>query len=104
MTLGLLPCLSLAATAREAAPHGVSAAALLAARQFLCPHGGAPVPGQRGRCRPARGDAGGGTVAGGLAGWDAGLPPAARSQAACPPGTAAEPVPDRPATTRCVPR
>ncbi len=67
----------------EPPPARPGAAALAAARLFLCPHGGSPVGG--GRCRPgASGDAA-------VRGWDRGLPPAAHLQAECPAGTRAEP-------------
>ena len=79
--------------------RGRSAAALEAARRFLCPHGGTPRRG--GRCAPP--------AAGGMGddpeviGWDRGIAPPTRTQRACPEGTG----PDTTAqagVVRCVPR
>jgi hypothetical protein len=107
LLLALLAVLASAGTAasqgRMPARSRVGAAALEAARQFLCPHGGMPVPGRRGRCR-------GGGATGMLGddpsvrGWDSGLPPAARRQSACPEGTTPAPALARTDATRCVPR
>lgn len=74
-------------------------AALEAARRFLCPHGGGPVRGLRGRCR-----GGAGAKAGSVRGWDEGLPPPLRSQLPCPEGTVAALALARPEATRCMPR
>jgi hypothetical protein len=99
-----------ASTPRRAAPAAATrpgAAAIEAARRFLCPHGGAPVRGPRGRGR-CRG--GGGTGAGSagdeaaVRGWDAGLPPPVRTQAPCPEGTVAAEALARPEARRCLPR
>ncbi|WP_235907861.1 hypothetical protein [Siccirubricoccus phaeus] len=102
----ILPCalaagLALAGIAAEAAPTRRDTA-MEAARRFLCPHGGAPVPGQRGRCRPAR--VPGPPVAGGGAGWDAGLPPPSHQQGACPEGTRPAAVLGQPGMQRCLAR
>ena len=72
------------------------ATAMEAARRFLCPHGGMPVRGQGGRCRA-------GVGAGSARGWDRGLPPPARRQAPCPPGTHAAEAMARPEAVRCLP-
>ncbi|TDG33022.1 hypothetical protein E2C05_05070, partial [Paracraurococcus ruber] len=57
IVLALLPLLLAApATAAPAGRNRPDAAWLDAARRFLCPHGGAPVRGQGGRCRPAPGE------------------------------------------------
>ena len=75
-----------------------SAAALEAARRFLCPNGGSPRRG--GRCAPP--------AAGGMGddpeviGWDRGIATPSRAQRPCPDGTR----PDGTAqagVTRCVP-
>jgi hypothetical protein len=89
--------------AAEPDPRDRAGAAREAARRYLCPHGGSPVRGQRGRCRPG---AGGtlGTVAGGSAGWDAGLPPPDRRQQRCPAGTLPTAALARPEAVRCLPR
>lgn len=68
-----------------------SAAALEAARAFLCPNGGTPQRG--GRCRPGQ-DA---------RGWDRGLPTPSRAQQPCPPGTRAQTARAQTDVTRCVP-
>lgn len=103
--LALVPTPSAAAPERAPALRAgrPGAAALDAARRFLCPHGGAPVRGRRGRCAPGTGSSGA-VAAGGAAGWDAGLPPPARLQAPCPEGTIAVAARDRPEATRCLPR
>jgi hypothetical protein len=59
-----------------------------------------PVRGQRGRCRPAQGVA----ALGEAAGWHAGIAPATRRQAACPPGTAAVAATARTDAVRCLPQ
>jgi hypothetical protein len=87
--------------AAEPNPRDRAGAAREAARRYLCPHGGGPVRGQRGRCRPA---AGGPLVAGGSASWDAGLPPANRHQQGCPDGTIPSAALARPEAVRCLPR
>jgi hypothetical protein len=89
MLLGVAPAL-----AASPAP-GARSEALEAARRFLCPHGGAPVRGQGGRCRRGRDPS--------VRGWDAGLPPAARAQAPCPDGTHPAAALACPEATRCVP-
>ena len=91
----------LAAGASEAAERPrPSAAALEAARHFLCPHGGTPAPGRRGgRCRAGRGEGSGPAI-----GWDAGLAPPAHRQAACPEGTVAAAAVARTDAVRCVPQ
>lgn len=71
-----------------------SPSALAAARQFLCPYGGQPQPGRRGRC----GGGGGNAI-----GWMAGLPKATQSQAACPPDTIAVAARSRAESVRCLP-
>jgi hypothetical protein len=102
----LLPLLAvtLAPLPADAADPGDRAVtAREAARRYLCPHGGSPVRGQRGRCRPTA--AGGfGGVAGGSAGWDAGLPPPDHRQQGCPEGTRPATALARPEAVRCVPR
>jgi hypothetical protein len=86
-----------------AAPR-VDAAALEAARKFLCPFGGTPVRGRRGRCRGGAPTAVAGSGGGGaMSGWDTGLPAPGRRQAPCPPGTAATTAIARPESVRCVP-
>ena len=102
----LLPVLLLAALqsgpapAQEPRPGRPSAAALEAARRYLCPNGGTPRKG--GRCTP-------GTSAGLLGidpaviGWDRGIAPASRSQRACPPGTQPATARENPGVTRCLP-
>lgn len=81
-----------------------SAAALAAARAFLCPNGGTPQG--RGRCSrgPGIGAAGTGWLGDDPAvrDWDQGLAPPNRAQAPCPPGTIATPARDQPQVTRCV--
>jgi len=72
------------------------AAAIEAARRFLCPHGGMPVRGQGGRCRAGTGE-------GSARGWDQGLPPPAHRQAPCPEGTHAATALARPEAVRCLP-
>ena len=92
------------AEAQRARP---SAAAIEAARRFLCPNGGVPqrvTAGRRGgRCAPAPGGGlGGGGGGDEVPGWDLGLPAANRHQAPCPPGTV--PAASAQATAiRCVP-
>ncbi|MBV1799470.1 hypothetical protein [Siccirubricoccus sp. G192] len=100
LLLGLLALAPAAAAESRAGSRsrGPDAAAIEAARRFLCPHGGTPVRGLRGRCR---GGAGG---EGMVSGWDAGLPPPARRQAPCPEGTVAVAALARQDATRCVPR
>jgi hypothetical protein len=83
------------------APRDRAEAAREAARRYLCPHGGSPVRGQRGRCRPA---ATGSPVAGGSAGWDSGLPPPDHRQQGCPDGTRPTVALARPEAVRCLPR
>ncbi|GGC40729.1 hypothetical protein GCM10011504_18950 [Siccirubricoccus deserti] len=84
-------------TAAEPGPRDRAGAAREVARRYLCPHGGSPV---RGRCRPA---ASAPLVAGGSAGWDAGLPPANRHQQDCPDGTRPGTAMARPEAVRCLP-
>ena len=95
-----LALICLAPDAAAEAPRAAarpSSAALEAARQFLCPHGGTPVRGQRGgRCRMGS--------TGSVLGWDAGLAAPAHRQSACPEGTTAVAVPGRADATRCMPR
>lgn len=67
-----------------------SAAALEAARRFLCPNGGTPQRG--GRCQPSQD----------VTGWQRGLPAPSNAQAPCPPGTRAA-VAAQPGVTRCIP-
>jgi hypothetical protein len=83
--------LLLAATPAEAQRRQPSAAALEAARAFLCPNGGTPQRG--GRCRPGQ-DA---------RGWDRGLPAPNRAQLPCPPGTRPQTARAQVDITRCVP-
>jgi hypothetical protein len=112
----VLPCLLLfaAATPAEAsAPRGgtttaarPSTAAVEAARRFLCPHGGAPMRGLRGRGR-CRGGGGGAGLVGddpAVRGWDSGLPPPLRTQAPCPEGTVVADAVARTDARRCLPR
>lgn len=91
MRLALALALLLAAAPAEAQRRQPSAAALEAARAFLCPHGGTPQRG--GRCHPGQ-DA---------RGWDRGLPAPDRSQRPCPPGTRAQAARAQADVTRCVP-
>jgi hypothetical protein len=79
----LLSGSALAAPAAEPGWHRPGAAALEAARQFLCPHGGSPGR-VGGRCR------GGGDAASAVRGWDRDLPPANHGQVPCPVGTRPE--------------
>ena len=84
-----------------------SAAAIEAARRYLCPNGGTPqrAVGRRGgRCAPAMGGFGGGGVGGDseMPGWDTGLPAPRGGQAPCPPGTTPGPSAQAGAV-RCVP-
>jgi hypothetical protein len=81
----------LSAAPAEAQRSRPSAAALEAARAFLCPNGGTPQRG--GRCRPGQ-DA---------RGWDRGLPPSNRAQQPCPPGTRPQAARAQAEITRCVP-
>lgn len=83
------------APAATPARAGPDAAAREAARRFLCPHGGAPVRGQGGRCRAAG--------VGPARGWALGLPPAAQRQAPCPEGTRPAAALARPEAVRCLP-
>lgn len=107
VTVGPVP--AAAAPDRPLAAPRASAAALEAARRFLCPNGGAPTRGglrQRGRCRGGAGAGQGrgfADAAGDAAGWDAGLAPAGGRQQACPPGTVAAPALARPEAVRCRP-
>lgn len=94
--LALLLLAAHAAGAAAPARSRPDAAALEAARRFLCPHGGMPVRGQGGRCRAAVGE-------GSARGWDQGLPAPARRQAPCPPGTHPAVATARPEAVRCVP-
>ncbi|MDO9708566.1 hypothetical protein [Paracraurococcus lichenis] len=95
------------AGAAGAAPAGRSrpdAAAIEAARRFLCPHGGMPVRGRGGLCRPGTGAAPGGSLGGTeVRGWDLGLPAPAHRQAPCPAGTKPMAAIARPEAVRCVP-
>lgn len=75
-----------------------SAAALEAARAYLCPNGGTPQRG--GRCRRGTGAMGNDPA---IIGWDRGLPAPSRTQQACPPGTVTQPARDQPDIIRCVP-
>lgn len=99
----LLPLLALPGPAAAQGRRGASAAALEAARRFLCPNGG--VPQGRGRCVPGRG--GGGTGALGddpeVRGWDRGIAPASRAQRPCPDGTRPDTARLNPGVTRCIP-
>jgi len=81
-------------------PSRASAGALAAARLFLCPHGGRPIPGRRGRCSGGTASGSGGNTA---IGWMAGLPPATNRQATCPPGTVPAAALARAESTRCLP-
>ncbi len=91
MRWALALALLLAATPAEAQRRQPSAAALEAARAFLCPNGGTPQRG--GRCRPGQ-DA---------RGWDRGLPAPSRAQQPCPPGTRPQTARAQTDVTRCVP-
>jgi len=83
-------------------------------RRWLCPNGGAPVPGRPGRC-DGRGTARAGTLAGGtggvgrygqdpdVVGWHADLPRASGRQTSCPEGTVATEARANPGTVRCLP-
>lgn len=89
------------ATAAEARPARPSAAALEAARRYLCPNGGTPRRG--GRCTPG---SGAGLLGGAdpeVRGWDRGLAPATRAQQPCPAGTQPGIARDNPGVTRCLP-
>ena len=89
------------AAAVEVRPGRPSAAALEAARRYLCPNGGAPRRG--GRCTPGRGA---GLLGGSdpeVRGWDRGLAPANRTQQPCPAGTQPSMARDNPGVTRCLP-
>ncbi len=96
MSLLVLP----AAPPAQARPPRASAAALAAARAFLCPHGGAPRRG--GRCMPGSGT--GLAAAADVHNWDAGIAAPTRQQLACPEGSVAMPALAQPSVTRCVPR
>ncbi len=91
------------AMAQRAPSTRASAAALEAARRYLCPNGGTPqraVNGRRGgRCVPATGGFGDDSE---MRGWDTGIAPPNRAQAPCPAGTVAAPSAQAGAT-RCVP-
>lgn len=95
----------MASPGRAASPR-VSAAALEAARRFLCPNGGVPqrvVAGRRGgRCTPGTGGGGLGGDGPEVPGWDLGLPAPNQRQAPCPPGTVAA-ASAQAAAIRCVP-
>jgi hypothetical protein len=97
----LLLCGSLAATAATPARTRPDAAAMEAARRFLCPHGGTPVRGRGGRCRPGSGSGAFGEDPA-VRGWDRGLPRAAGTQAPCPAGTHAATAVARPEAVRCI--
>src|SRR5690349_11806462 len=90
----------LAATAQAAESHRrrPRAAALEAARHFLCPHGGT-LGRIGGRCGGI-GLSGAGPE---VRGWDRGLPAASHSQAPCPPGTRPEPALAATGIARCRP-
>jgi hypothetical protein len=92
----LLLCAPLAAAAASPPRARPDAAAMEAARRFLCPHGGMPVRRQGGRCRPGTGETS-------VRGWELGLPPAAHRQAPCPDGTHPTAALARPDSVRCVP-
>lgn len=94
----MLPCQALAAEARPGRP---SAAAIEAARRYLCPNGGTPRRG--GRCSPGGGAGLLGTSDPEVRGWDRGLAPANRAQQPCPGGTQASVARDNPGVTRCLP-
>jgi hypothetical protein len=95
--------------ARRVAPASPTAArridpsAIAAARRFLCPHGGAPVRGQRGRCRGGSALAAGVADPAGPGWWDGGIAPPVRRQQPCPAGTVAAPAVARADSIRCLP-
>lgn len=98
----LLPSAPATARTEGALLRRADPAAIAAARRFLCPHGGAPVRGLRGRCRGTPGSAA--TAAEpSPSWWDQGLPPAARRQQPCPAGTTPTPAVARSDSTRCLP-
>jgi hypothetical protein len=110
--LGWAPAASAATpatTARAASPRGgalVDRGAVLAARRFLCPHGGSPMRG--GRCRGGAGRGGVALAADAtdpaVLGWDAGLPAVTHRQSPCPSGTVQAPVLFWTDALRCVPQ
>lgn len=105
--LGALPAAAAAPAEGSRRPallaaRGGNAAAMEAARRFLCPHGGAPVRGQRGRCRASPGGGPGGDIS--VLGWQAGLAPPSTQQTPCPEGTVAVRPVARSDAMRCLPR
>jgi hypothetical protein len=96
--LALLLASPMAAEAQQRSGARPSAAAMAAARAFLCPNGGTPQRG--GRCRRVTGSMGNDPA---IIGWDRGLPAPTRTQRACPPGTTEQPARDQADITRCVP-